>query len=230
MKTVAAAALALAFVLPAALEAEKAKKAARPEEAVCPVCKAVSGKAEPQKVAAQRDYAGETYYFCSQKCKATFEAVPAAYAPPALPRPAPRFEATRLDGGAAKLEDFRGKVVLLDFWATWCLPCVKSMPELQKLHDRLSGEGFTVVGMSIDEGKKAPEKVRDFVAGRGVGYPILIDNGKASAMTAFNVAVVPTMFLIDAQGRIVGQWTGETDLKQVEAEIAKHLRARSTAR
>jgi len=87
-----------------------------------------------------------------------FDADPAAYLPPALPRPAPSFALKNLKGEPVVLENYRGQAVLLDFWATWCKPCVKSMPALQKLHEQFAAKGFSVAGISTDEnGRKAVE-------------------------------------------------------------------------
>ena len=98
--------------------------------------------------------------------------------------------------------------MLLDFWATWCAPCRKSIPELQTLHEKYVKQGFTVVGISIDEGDVAV--VDRFATSKKVTYPIAVDGEKDPAWGAFRVKAVPAAFLIDRKGNIVAQWTGET--------------------
>jgi peroxiredoxin len=161
------------------------------------------------------------YYFCAQKCKEEFDADPVAYLPPVLPRPAPNFALANLTGKKIALENFRGKAVLIDFWATWCKPCVKSMPALQKLHDKLSPHGFTVLGISIDE--EGRKKVEAFIQKHQIAYPILLDAETNPAWEAYKVKVIPAMFLVDQQGRIVRQWTGEADMKEVESAASSLL-------
>ena len=137
---------------------------AAPEKTTCLVWKVTKGEAEAEPVKAIRTYEGKEYGFCSEKCAKAFAADPAAYVPPSLPRPAPAFALKDLAGTEISTVTLRGRVVLLDFWATWCAPCRKSMPELQALHDKYSRRGFSVVGVSIDEGGSA--KVKKYVASK----------------------------------------------------------------
>ncbi len=192
--------------------------AQQPKEAVCAVCRVHEGTTAPEKVVAFSEYQGATHYFCSKKCKESFDSDPEAYLPPVLPRPAPDFALNNLAEKKVSLENFRGKVVLLDFWATWCKPCVKSMPALQKLHDQFASKNFTVLGISTDEdGKK---KVEAFIKKHKIAYPILLDAEANPAWEAYKVKVVPMMFLVDPKGQIVRQWVGEADMKDVENAIA----------
>lgn len=189
-----------------------------PKEAVCAVCRVHEGTTAPEKVVAVSEYQGTTHYFCSKKCKETFDSDPEAYLPPVLPRPAPNFTLLNLAGEKVSLENFRGKIVLLDFWATWCRPCVKSMPALQKLHDQFASKNFTVLGISTDEeGKK---KVEPFLKKHKIAYPILLDAAENPAWEMYKVKVIPMMFLVDPKGQIVKQWVGEADMKEVENAIA----------
>ena len=197
---------ALAVVLAVGLYVAPAANAAA-EKAVCHVCRLMKGEAEPEDAKVWRTYEGERYGFCSKKCASEFDADPAAYVPPSFPRPAPALSMPDLNGNPLTWEGLSGKVVLVDFWATWCVPCRKSMPELQALHDRYAARGFTVVGVSIDEPKSA-EKVRKFVASKNITYPIAIDSPKASAWERYRVKAVPSAFLVDGVGRILAQWTG----------------------
>ena len=114
--------------------------------------------------------------------------------------------------------------MLLDFWATWCAPCVKSMPELQSVHAKYAARGFAVVGVSIDEGAPAAAKVKKFITARRVTYPIAIDSAKSPAWEAFAVKAVPAAYLLDREGRIVAQWTGApADMAQLEAKLEELL-------
>ena len=178
---------------------------AAPAKAICLVCKLTHGEAEEEPVKAVRTHEGKEYGFCSEKCAKAFEADPAAYLPPTFPRPAPAFELKDLTGKTISSEGLKGQVVLIDFWATWCAPCRKSMPELQALHEKYASRGFSVLGVSIDEG--GTSKVKKFVAGAKISYPIAMDSDRTPAWDAFRVKAVPAAFLIDRQGNIVAQWT-----------------------
>ena len=179
---------------------------AAPETGLCLVCKVMKGEAEEEPVKAVRMFEGKVYGFCSEKCASAFEADPEAFVPPTFPRPAPAFALQGLAGEALSNQHLKGKVVLLDFWATWCIPCRKAMPELQALHRKYADRGFSVVGVSIDE--KGASKVRKFVTSKKITYPIAVDAERNSAWEAFRVKAVPAAYLLDREGRIVAQWTG----------------------
>jgi thiol-disulfide isomerase/thioredoxin len=196
---------------------------AAPATAVCLVCQVKEGKTEEEPVKAVRTYEGKEYGFCSEKCAKAFEADPVAYLPPEFPRPAPPFALQDLAGNAVSNESLMGKVVLVDFWATWCAPCRKSMPELQAIHQKYAARGFSVVGVSIDEG--GPAKVKKAVAAMKITYPIAMDSEKAPAWDAFLVKAVPAAFLLDRDGRIVAQWTGAAvNGKELESTLEELLR------
>jgi len=198
---------------------------AAPEKALCLVCKVTEGATEEEPVKAVRTHEGKEYGFCSEKCAKAFEADPAAYLLPEFPRPAPKFALKDLAGRAVSNESLKGKVVLLDFWATWCVPCRKSMPELQALHKKYAQRGFTVVGVSIDEGGPARSKVKKFVTSKKITYPIAIDAEQNPAWDAFLVKAVPAAYLIDRDGRIVAQWTGSpAEGRELEDKLATLLR------
>jgi len=198
------------------------RASAEGNKAMCLVCKVTRGEAEEEEVKAVRTHAGKAYGFCSEKCAQAFAADPVAYIPPSFPRPAPLFALNDLAGKPLSNESLKGKVVLLDFWATWCAPCLKSMPELQALHRKYADRGFTVVGISIDEG--GPAKVRKLVASKKFTYPIALDSEKSPAWESFRVKAVPAAFLIDREGRIVAQWTGTpTVAGELEAKLEAML-------
>jgi len=128
------------------------------------------------------------------------------WSPADPPRPAPALAFSDLEGRPVALADFRGRVVLLNLWATWCLPCVEEMPALDRLQARLGGADFEVVALSLDRGGRG--QVEPFLGRLGLanlrGY---LDQGSA-AMRALAVRGLPTTFLIDRQGRILGQVEG----------------------
>ena len=194
------------------------------EKAMCRVCLVTHGETEPEEMKVSRSYQGVTYGFCSEKCARAFDADPAAYVPPAFPRPAPAFAVEDLAGRRHSNDALHGRVTLVDFWATWCAPCRKSMPELQALHEKYGGRGLTVLGISIDEGGAA--KVRKFVVSKRFTYPIALDSEKAPAWEAFRVKAVPAAFLIDRQGQVVAQWTGAAPKRgELDAALEKLLAA-----
>jgi peroxiredoxin/YHS domain-containing protein len=185
---------------------------------VCIVCSVKKGSTTPEEVEAVRDFEGTRYDFCSGKCAKEFDAEPAAYVPPLFPRPAPDLALIDLEGKPLTWKTLEGRVVLLDFWATWCTPCRKSMPELQALHDKYAERGFTVVGVSIDEG--GPSVVKKFVAARKVTYPIALDPESSPMWERFRVKAVPAAFLVDPKGQIVAQWLGRpASVREVEQKI-----------
>lgn len=202
--------------------------AAAAREAICHVCRVREGTTHPEPVRATRTHEGVEYGFCAERCAREFAADPAAFLPPTFPRPAPAFAVRDLDGRPITLDSLRGRVVLLDFWATWCAPCLKSMPELEALHRRYSGRGLTVLGVSTDEG--GIDLVRKFARARKVTYPIALDDERDPAWAAYRVKAVPSAYLIDREGRIVAQWTGAAPAKkQLEALLAGLLAAAPAA-
>lgn len=190
-----------------------------PEQALCAVCRVLEGTTTPEKVAASTIYQGQTYYFCANRCQEIFAQDPAAYVPPVLPRPAPSFTVNTLTGEAVTLASFRGQVLLLDFWATWCKPCVRTLPSLQKVHDQFADSGFSVVGIAVNE--KGVKPVRSFRQKHKITYPIFMDDADKPAWETYRVKVIPAMFLIDRQGQIVQQWVNEPDFNEVTAAIRR---------
>jgi thiol-disulfide isomerase/thioredoxin len=190
------------------------------ERAPCVVCVTLEGTKEPEEVHAWRTVDGVRYAVCSEECAKKFDAEPAAWLPPEFPRPAPALDAVDFAGKPLGLDAFKGKVVLLDFWATWCAPCRKSMPDLQALHAKFGSRGLVVLGVSIDEGK-AKQKARDLVAKKKYGYRFAFDD---AAWQRYGVKAIPAAFLLDRQGQIVAQWTGlPADPAELEEKIAALL-------
>ncbi|MBI5690312.1 MAG: TlpA family protein disulfide reductase [Verrucomicrobia bacterium] len=141
-------------------------------------------------------------------------AVAAAPRPPLLANgtPAPDFTALKADNSPAKLSDFRGKVVLLDFWSTWCGPCKATMPHLEKLHQKLGSQGLVVLGVCVwdDRAKfdgwlKSPEVKTSYLK---VFDPAARASADSIARKLYSVSGIPTFYLIDAQGKILFSGVG----------------------
>ena len=121
------------------------------------------------------------------------------------------------------LASLRGRVVLLDFWATWCKPCVKAMPKLDALHKEFGEGGLAVVGVSIDQGDDGSKKVQKFLKKNPVAYTIVMDSASPASWESFNVAALPTLYLIDRDGRALQRWTGVIDMDVVRAQVERAL-------
>jgi peroxiredoxin len=110
------------------------------------------------------------------------------------------FTLTDLQGKSWHLADLRGKVVLVNFWATWCPPCRKEMPDLQALYDKFKDQGFVVLAISDEDAAK----VKPFITERKIGYPVVLDPGR-KVNTLYEVAGIPKSFVYDREGKIVAQ-------------------------
>jgi thiol-disulfide isomerase/thioredoxin len=133
----------------------------------------------------------------------------------------PPLALTGLDGKQHKLSDYRGKVVVLNFWATWCGPCVKEMPAFEKLAERLAGEHFSL--LTVNFGEQA-DRIKPFLEKIGVNVPVLLDPDMG-ASKAWVKRGLPTTYVIDAKQNIRYQVLGalEWDAPQVEAKIRELL-------
>lgn len=139
----------------------------------------------------------------------------AAFAPTEPPRPVPEVTFTTAAGDPRSLDDFRGQVVLLNLWATWCAPCVEEMPALDRLQARLGGPDFQVVAVSSDRG--GAEVVEPFFRKQGLtALPVYLDPDNRVAR-ALGVHALPTTVLIDRAGREVGRLQGAAAWDSPEA-------------
>jgi peroxiredoxin len=136
---------------------------------------------------------------------------------------APDFMLTDVAGNNTTLSSYKGKIVLLEFWATWCPPCKASIPDMVELQKKYQDKGFTVLGVSIDTDSDAAAKVAEFSSSHGITYPVLIAD-EAVPMT-YNVMSIPTSFLISRNGTVISSYIGYFDdySKKISAEIEKHL-------
>jgi peroxiredoxin len=125
-----------------------------------------------------------------------------------------------LDGKTLTLSSFAGKVVLVDFWATWCDPCREEIPDLVKLRERLKDKGFVVFGVSMDEeGAKA---VKKFTAKQPITYPLVL-NGSERPPKGWTVPGLPTAYLIGRRGEVLKRWFGEKDMPDLEKDVLAAL-------
>ncbi len=133
---------------------------------------------------------------------------------------APDFELPTLDGRKVKLSDYRGKAVLLNFWATWCPPCKVEMPWFVDLQKQYGNDGLVVLGIAMDD--TTPQKIAAFASEMGVNYPVLLGTDQVSDDYG-NVQYLPTTFYIGRDGRIVAKMDGLLGRKDVEDDVRKAL-------
>ena len=207
MRTALAVLALLLVILPLAAE----------DRAVCAVCGPREGSGfEPVKATAT--YKGKLYSFCSTKCKVEFLKDPDAFLITDAGKPAPAFRLKTFDGRDVSLADYRGQVVLLDFWATYCMPCVQALPELQALHTKYGARGFSVVGVTVDDRAVLVQKATSRAK---VGYPIL--QATPEVWNAYKVNALPSMILVGRDGNIIKRYGGEADKQAMLAEIERAL-------
>ena len=131
---------------------------------------------------------------------------------------APEFVLKSLDGKDIKLSDYRGKVVILDFWATWCPPCKMELPHFKTLLDRYGDKGLVMIGVALD---KEPA-VRDFVAKEKLKNVVCI--GDEAIVRAYGgITGIPTTFIIDKDGAIQAKYVGYRSLQEFERKITPLL-------
>jgi thiol-disulfide isomerase/thioredoxin len=135
---------------------------------------------------------------------------------------APDFTLIELGGQKLRLADYRGKVVLLDFWATWCGPCRSEIPGFAQLQDKYRDQGFTVIGVSVD--KDDPESVKEFYQKFKMNYPVALTDHKVEQLYG-GVKSLPTTFLIGRDGRIYSRQPGALPASAFEDQIKTLLSA-----
>jgi thiol-disulfide isomerase/thioredoxin len=131
-------------------------------------------------------------------------------------RMAPPFAVTTLDGQRVSMDDLKGKVVLLDFWATWCGPCRAALPHMQKIAKKFEGEPLVVLSVSLDQDE---QKWKDFIAKNGMTWPQYLDGGFTGPVARmFAVNAIPHTFTIDADGVLQDEQIGDSS---VEGKLKK---------
>ncbi len=131
---------------------------------------------------------------------------------------APSFTLSAIDGKTVSLADFRGKVVILDFWATWCPPCRREIPDFVSLQKQYAGQGLQIVGIALDE----PDKVQMFAQANQMNYTVLLGDDEVSARYG-GISGIPTTFIIDRTGKIVERFEGFRPRETFEETIKKLL-------
>ncbi len=133
--------------------------------------------------------------------------------------PAPDFSLPDLTGQKLNLSSYRGKVVLLDFWATWCDPCRDEIPRFVELQNKYAHRGLQIIGVSMDD---SPEPVREFSQRFKMNYPVVMGNAQTGELYG-GVLGLPIAFLIGRDGRISAKHIGATDISVFEKEIVNLL-------
>ena len=150
-----------------------------------------------------------------------------SFSPMKTGEPMPPVEGRDLDGEIVKISagDTNGRVLLLDFWATWCGPCIEEMPILQRLHQRYEREGLDLLAVNTDSGTLAQRTglVRDFLRTHDLDVPVMLDDGRVE--TAYRVQVLPTLYLVGRDGKIREVYVGVTSEATLEGKIRAALDA-----
>jgi peroxiredoxin len=142
---------------------------------------------------------------------------------PAVPSEAPDFSLSALDGRPVQLREFRGRLVLLNFWATWCAPCLQEMPSMERLYQTFKPTDFALLAVSMD--RQGEEMARPFAEHLKLTFPVLLDK-TSEVGNRYGVRGLPTTYLIDPDGRIIGAAIGAREWYRTEAKafIASLLR------
>jgi len=189
------------------------------DQAVCAVCGPREGSGF-EEVKARATYKGKSYAFCSLACKVEFLKNPEEFLVTDEGKPAPAFTLQSAQGKPVSLAEYRGKVVLLDFWGTFCPPCVAALPELQALHAKHEKRGFAVIGVTVDDRMAMVEKATSRAK---VTYPIV--QATPEVWSAYKVNALPSLVLVGRDGKIVKRFGGEADraamLAAIEEAIAR---------
>ncbi len=133
---------------------------------------------------------------------------------------APELNLQDLSGKAVSLQDYAGRVVLVNLWATWCPPCKEEMPALQSFYEERQAQGFVLLGINQEE---TAEVVEPFVASYGLTFPIWLDENYL-AQRLFNTSNLPSSFVIDRNGRVRLAWVGGVSEKFLERYVTKFIK------
>jgi thiol-disulfide isomerase/thioredoxin len=143
--------------------------------------------------------------------------LPGVSKPAVAGRAVQEFRAKTLDGAAIDLAALRGKVVLLDFWATWCAPCRRDLPIVEKLHREFRAKGFVVVGVNVGEER---DTVTKFLETAGISYPIVLLSSDHGLVAGLSVSAFPTVVLVDRDGKVADYEVGALGETALRARLA----------
>ncbi|MBF0555874.1 MAG: TlpA family protein disulfide reductase [Nitrospirae bacterium] len=121
---------------------------------------------------------------------------------------APDFTLKSIDGSVVSLSSYKGKVILLNFWATWCSPCRDEMPSLNKLYLKYKDSGLVVLAVSTDDSSRVVER---FMANNHVDFPVLLDSGMKISKHKYRVNAQPATFIISKDGKIINKYFGSVN-------------------
>jgi len=153
-----------------------------------------------------------------------FHSAPGTSGPASLTgRAAPSFTVPSLDGSQSSVAAYRGRIVLLNLWATWCPPCRAEMPDLQRFYQRYARSGVTVIG--VDQGESG-SRASQFARSLGIRYPILLDRSQQYG-AVYAAAGLPTTIVIDRAGTIRAAFDGPLSFDQMAAAVSSLLQPRS---
>lgn len=129
------------------------------------------------------------------------------------------FTVKDLAGAPVSLSDFRGQVVLVNFWATWCSPCKEEMPFLDAYYRQHQSQGFVLLGVNVSD---RPEEAAAFVKQQGYSYPILFDS-PGNVLIDLGIQGLPASLLVDREGALVSRWLGPLTAEMLDSEVMPHL-------
>ena len=138
-------------------------------------------------------------------------------------KPAIDFQVTDSKGQEVSLKKFRGQVVLLDFWATWCVPCIAEMPHLKEIYDKYKDQNFEIVGISLDQTQTALDS---YIEEQNITWTQFLDSGAVAKM--YNVTSIPATFLIDGEGIVREVELRGSALEEAVAELVQENLAKQT--
>jgi peroxiredoxin len=145
-------------------------------------------------------------------------------------QPVADFILTEENGTQKKLSDFRGNVVILSFWASWCGPCLTELPTFAEMEKKFHDRGLRVIPVNVDDGDEGKQFAKDFWAKKSIAFPSFFDTSKNIAQ-AFEVDMLPSNFIIDRQGRMVfssagaSDWSAPETLELIESVLQEPAQA-----
>ena len=153
--------------------------------------------------------------FALSGCKKPAEARESVFQTVATKEAAPAWKVTDIEGRPLDSAAFKGKVLVVDFWATWCPPCIAEVPGYVALQKKLGGDGLAIVGFSLDAGS---DVVKTFMAKNGINYPVaVVDEAMVAAFG--NFSGIPTTFVIDREGNVRFKKTGGAPIEDLEQAV-----------